>query len=350
LALRPLASTLNLNLQVDAALIRFTLRLAAFTAAGVAIFKSVSLPHGYWLPFTIVVVLQPDYGSTRQRAAQRMLGTIGGSLVASALLWLELPLPVLLGAAALTMFGFGYWVKRNYAYAIFFITLFIVLLTGASEPATLAFTVERLGSTFAGGVLALLAAQLFWPVWERDRFPPILAAAFRANRDYLKLLMARLETGNAFDDEAIRAKRRAESANNAAFSSLRRLTGDPRSRREGLDYAATLANGNQRLTRALNVLSLHLVPGKPIAAEILTRFTMPAAAALEALADTIEHGASAPGSTEELLRALEQDLFPARTAPERERWIYAQLTRAATELSASLLTLQKEAPARAVIR
>lgn len=350
LALRPLASTLNLNLQVDPALIRFTLRLAAFTAAGVAIFKSVALPHGYWLPFTLVVILQPDYGSTRQRAAQRMLGTIAGSLLASTLLWLRFPLPVLLVAAAATMFGFGYWVKRNYAFAIFFITLFIVLLTGASEPPTLEFTVERLGSTFAGGVLALFAAQLFWPVWERDRFPPILAAAFRANRDYLKLLMARLETGGSFDAEAINAKRRAESANSAAFSSLRRLTGDPRSRREGLDYAATLANGNQRLTRALNVLSLHLAPGQPISPEVLARFATPAAAALDALADTIEHGASAPGSTEDLLRALEQDLFPAQPAHDRERWIFAQLTRAATELSASLLTLQKEAPARAAIR
>ncbi len=56
-----------------------------------SIFKAYALPHGYWLPFTIVVVLQPDYGSTRQRAAQRVLGTFAGSAVASALLWLHMP-------------------------------------------------------------------------------------------------------------------------------------------------------------------------------------------------------------------------------------------------------------------
>ena len=71
----------------------------------------------------------PRARSTRQRAAQRMLGTLAGSVLASAFLWLQLPPAVLIAAAAGTMFAFGYWVKRDYAVAIFFITLFIVLLT-----------------------------------------------------------------------------------------------------------------------------------------------------------------------------------------------------------------------------
>ena len=66
---RPLASALNLTWRVDPALIRFTLRLAVLMVAGVVVFKTWALPHGYWLPFTVIVVLQPDYGSTRQRAA-----------------------------------------------------------------------------------------------------------------------------------------------------------------------------------------------------------------------------------------------------------------------------------------
>ena len=55
---------------------------------------SIHDKDGYWLPFTMVVVLQPDYGSTRQRAAQRVLGTLAGSLAASVLLWVKPPLPV----------------------------------------------------------------------------------------------------------------------------------------------------------------------------------------------------------------------------------------------------------------
>ncbi|MEO6567403.1 MAG: FUSC family protein, partial [Opitutaceae bacterium] len=242
--LRPLASTLNFSRRVDPALVRFTVRLAVLMTFGVVIFKAYALPHGYWLPFTMIVVLQPDYGSTRQRAAQRVLGTFAGSVVASALLWFHLPFAALAVAMAGTIFTFGYFVKRNYAVAVFFITLFIVLLTEAEHPVTLSFTVERLLSTLAGGALALIAALFFWPVWERDRFPPILAEGLRANREFLQLLMARLISGSRYDDDAIAAKRRAETSNSAIFSSLQRMTGDPKNRREGLEAAATLANGN----------------------------------------------------------------------------------------------------------
>src|SRR5882724_9461497 len=86
--LRPLASALNLRLQVDPALVRFTGRIAVLTMIGVVVLRVLNLPHGYWLPFTMVVVLQPDFGSTRQRAGQRVFGTFAGSLLASVLLWL----------------------------------------------------------------------------------------------------------------------------------------------------------------------------------------------------------------------------------------------------------------------
>ena len=107
----------------------------------------------------------PEYGATRLRAGQRVLGTFAGSLLASLLLWLTLPPAVLLAAMAVTMFGFAFWLKRNYTIAVFFITLFVVLITEAATKVTIAFTVERLAATAAGGLLALLAAQLFWPVW-----------------------------------------------------------------------------------------------------------------------------------------------------------------------------------------
>jgi len=350
--LRPLASALNLTWHVDPALVRFTVRVATLTMLGVIVFKLSGSAHGYWLPFTIVVVLQPDYGSTRRRAAQPVLGTLAGSVVASALLWLHLPFAALAVAMAATMFVFGYLVKRNYALAVFFVTLFIVLLTEASGPVTLAFTEERLASTLGGGALALLAAMFFWPLWERDRFPAILAHALRANRAYLGLLGARLATGGSYDREAIAAKRQAESANSTVFSSLQRMIGDPKNRRDGLEQAAALANGNQRLTRALTVLALHLTPGATLARTELTRFIELASTALEAIAKAAEFGPPPPARLEPLVAALERDSLPlpgrdeTGAIAERNRWVSAQLARAGTELAAMLLAVQDAAPAQ----
>lgn len=50
------------------------------------------------------------------------------------------------------------------------------------------------------------------------------------------------------------------AANSAAFSSLQRMMGDPRNQQAGLEHAAALANGVQRLTRGFTALALQLAP------------------------------------------------------------------------------------------
>jgi uncharacterized membrane protein YccC len=341
--LKPLASALNLRWKVDRALVRHTARITVLTMIGVAAFKLLRLPHGYWLPFTMVVVLQPDYGSTRQRAAQRMLGTVVGSVLASGLLALRLPFDVLMAATAAASFVFIYLVKRRYGVAVVFITLYVVLLTESGGPVTLAFTGERLGDTLAGGLLALVFALIFWPVWERGRFPGILARALRANGDYLKVLAAHLGDGRPYDHEVAMARRRAERANGDAFSSLQRMMGDPKARQERLEEAAALANGNQRLTRALSVVALHLEPEPAVSHGETVAFADRASAALGAIAAAIE----GHGPTAERLEAMRQAIdqarapdLPADEAGKRRRWIYSQLSRGTTELSAMLLAAE----------
>lgn len=345
--LRPLASALHLTWSVDWALIRYTGRIAVLTLAAVAFMKTHHLAHGYWLPFTIVVVLQPDYGSTRRKAAQRLVGTLAGSILASLTLWMHLPFASIMAAVAVTSFAFGYYLKRNYGLAVVFITLFVVLLTEANGPATLALTAERMGSTAAGGALALLAALVFWPVWERDRFRPILAASLRANIPYLQLIAGRLASGGPYDREVSAAKRRAEVANAQTFSSLERMGGDPKNRQDLLQQAAALANGNQRLTRSLSLLALHLKPGATVPQPELPEFAARAAAALGAMADAIEDPAAVTGSLEAGRAALDRLRLPQAEGPEsgdgpgpvHHRWVFDQCARAMTELSAMLLAV-----------
>ncbi|MDB6094399.1 MAG: rane protein [Verrucomicrobia bacterium] len=340
--LRPLASTLNFSRRFDPALVRFTGRLGVLLMIGVGIFEYFKIDRGYWLPLTIVVVLQPDYGSTRLRAAQRLIGTLVGGTLASLLLWLKLPAVVLLVAIAATIFAFSYYLRKNYAIAVFFITLMIVLLTEASSRVTIHFTIERLLATAAGGIMAMLAALLFWPVWEWQRFPPILAKALRASRVYLDLLQARLASGGSYDAELVAAKRQTESANAEVFASLQRMAGDPKHQQAALAPAAAIANGNQRLARALTTMALHLTPGTPLKHPEAARFHELATAALEALARRMESKESNPGELAPLLAALENFQGPLvgfanDATTRRDQWMFGQMSRAVVELSAMLL-------------
>jgi len=347
--LRPLASTLHFSPRLDPALVRFTARLGVLLVLGVALFELLEIPRGYWLPLTIVVVLQPDYGSTRLRAAQRVLGTLVGGLLASVLLWLKLPALVLLAAVAATIFGFAYYLRKNYAIAVGFITLMIVLLTETSGTVTLQFTLERLLATMAGGTMAMLAALLFWPVWEWQRFPGFLAGALRANRDFLDLLHTRLATGGGYDGPVVAAKRRAEAANGAVFASLQRMAGDPKHQQDRLAQAAALANGNQRLTRALTTMALHLTPGSPLTHPEAGRFFELANGALGTLAQQVESPDSAAPPLGPLLAALENYEAPlAASEPgagaQRDTWVFGQMSRAALELSAMVLAAAPTPP------
>ncbi len=338
--LRPLAFSLNLQWRPDPALVRFIARTTVLQLIGVAVFKLLHLERGYWLPLTMVVVLQPEYGTTRMRAGQRVIGTLAGSVLASVLLWLSLPPAVLMTAMAATMAGFAFWLKRNYTIAVFFITLFVVLITEISTRVTIAFTVERLAATAAGGILALLAAQLFWPVWERERFPVLLAQALRANRKYIRLLGERLASGGGYDAEVIDAKRAVELADSMVFTSLQRMSADPKNRQAPLEEAAALANGNLRIARRLTVVALHLTPGTPLNRPELARFVALASATLELLAVSAE--SEQPDTARFTAMRTELDQIAFRTPgenpiPPMENEVCGQFARCTTQLSAMLI-------------
>jgi len=108
--------------------------MAVFTMLAVALYEVWNIPRGYWIAFTIMVVLQPDYGSTRQRAAARIGGTVGGIVLAGCLLELKLPLLALDAFATAMAFVFAYFLKRRYWLAIFFVTINLVLITETMSP------------------------------------------------------------------------------------------------------------------------------------------------------------------------------------------------------------------------
>jgi uncharacterized membrane protein YccC len=203
----------------------------------------------------------------------------------------------------------------------------------ATGPVTLALTLQRLGFTLAGCLLAVVGAIVFWPVWERDQMPPLLAEALRANRVLLDALLGRMEGQEAGGlKQVVEAKLQAQRANSLIFSSLNRMAGDPKIHRQGLEEAAALANGNLRITRWLNAGSVHLQEDLPLLP--LSPFRQAACASLEALAAVVEGGD--PETLAQAQAALEAASLPG-AIDVRATWVLGQLAKTGTELSAMLL-------------
>ncbi len=316
-SLRPLGAALNLRMPVDQVFVRFMLRVTVLVMIGIVVVDALDLAHSYWLPFTVVVVLQPDYGSTRYRGLYRSAGTLAGAVLAVGLLQLHLPSTVTIPLMTVFLFFFAFFLRRNTVLSALFVTIFVVLLTGRHEPLTAAVAWERLAANSLGAVLALAGAFAFWPVWENTRFAAILAAAIRANLHYWQQISIRRRDGGGFDDELVRAKQRIEAANANVFASLMRLTADPEKQRAGLEQAAALANGNQRLTRAFSVVALRLMQSpEPALSSGPDPFPPQVTVTLETVADAIAGNAVATDALHACRQALSAEAPPPDSTAE----------------------------------
>lgn len=241
-ALEPAATTLGLRELLAAALdrrsatLRHALRLAIAGGAATVAVDRLGVEQGYWITLTVVVVLQPWTDATLLRGLQRILGTaLGGALAVAALGWAETTT-----GHALVVFAFC---AASVALLPLSYGVFSVLLTPAfillAELATGDYGLARVRviDTLIGGAIALLAALLLWPRWERQRFPAELAAALRASAAWLRAQGAH----GAESEAAERARRGAGIAAMNAEASLRRLISAPRAPTAGLEALLVLS-------------------------------------------------------------------------------------------------------------
>ncbi|SFV27564.1 FUSC family protein [Thermoflavifilum thermophilum] len=243
---------------------RYALRLSLAMGIGVAIYKYFHIPHGYWLAMTTMIVLQPEFGATLQKAFQRVQGTLGGVIVGTMLLWLHLPLVINLGIVALCSFLMAYFIQRRYAIAAFFITIMVIALFHLLEPVNWQLGLIRLLVTLGGSALALLGGYAFWPYWEKYRFPALIRQAIAANTAYLQFIANALAGQRISFQQLLPYRRKAEISNQNAFLSLRRMQEEPEIHQQFLpDYFIML--GHQiRITRLLNTMALHILETNPV--------------------------------------------------------------------------------------
>ncbi|MGO0308203.1 YccS family putative transporter [Endozoicomonas acroporae] len=192
--------------RLDSPLFRHGLRLATSLTLGYGLILGLHLQPGYWVLLTILFVCQPSYSATRQKLAQRVVGTLAGLLTGIPLLYLfpgqegQLVLMVISG---ILFFAFR---TVRYDLATAFITL-LVLFCFNQQGLGFAVIMPRLGDTLLGCLLAVTAVVFILPDWESRRLNRIMALTIARHREYLAQVMAQYQTGKR-DTLAYRLSRR----------------------------------------------------------------------------------------------------------------------------------------------
>ncbi|APZ42689.1 FUSC family protein [Acidihalobacter ferrooxydans] len=257
-------SALRSNFDRHSLLLRHAARLSLTSALGILVYTLFKLPDGLWIPLTVLVILQPEFSDTRGRALQRSLGTLAGVLFAGILFilvpddsiirWLLVPL---------IFFTVWFWQDR-YAWGVAFLTPFIILLLHLLAANTYTEIFARIAYTLGGAALAMGAAYVLWPIWQRERLPMQVSKALRANRNFAQAVFDGLLAGGTFDQHTHELRRLSELEAVNLELSRQSFCAEPAHR--GIDVTAVTSATlyNNRLARHLNAVAGHL--GTPLRA------------------------------------------------------------------------------------
>jgi uncharacterized membrane protein YccC len=215
------------NLRWSSPTFRYALRVAM--AISVGLLSAEWLPyqsHGYWIALTIAVILKPSFAITRQRRADRLVGTLIGCLLTAAILHFVHAPALLFGFLFVATAAGPTFLTIKYRYTAIAASMQALLLIGLTVPHAAGAINERLLDTLLGTLIATFFSYVL-PSWEYQNLPLLVDAVLDTNRKYIdaaaELLLRR--TGDDFHYRISR-KRFMDSLGNLS-AALGRMLDEP---------------------------------------------------------------------------------------------------------------------------
>jgi uncharacterized membrane protein YccC len=285
--------TLRANLTPHSAAFRHAVRLSGALMVATVVSHLLPVERGYWLPLTVLVVLQPDFGATFTRGFARVAGTVLGVAVVTALLAALRPGPGLLVVLTVVL-GFGAMSLFRVSFAAFSacVTAVITVLLAFAGLPGFSTVVDRLIDTVAGGVIAMLA-YLVWPTWEAVRLRRSLADLLEAQGRYGSVVLRAYADPESRDVDVLRqARLEARLARTNAEASVNRAFAEPRPhRRVDPELALGTVAAIRRYALAILALHGHLPTASPVVTTRLDGLVDAMDATLGGLAASLRNGA-----------------------------------------------------------
>lgn len=177
--------TLIDHLNFKSSTFRYALRVTLTMLAGLFIGTFFEFENAYWILLTIVVIMRPGYGLTKQRSTHRVIGTIIGGILGIITLVL-IDNNIVLSIFAVFSMLLGYWLSGvDYKIGVSFVTFYVILIYGLLTNEAEAHLVYRILDTAIGSMLAFLGTRFLWPSWELHSVNTNLEKSLRAIQLYI---------------------------------------------------------------------------------------------------------------------------------------------------------------------
>lgn len=249
--------TLKENLSFSSTIFRHSLRLTLSIAAGFVIGLIFPLQNVYWILLTIVVIMRPGYGLTKQRSFQRIIGTVVGGIIAFAFLSF-VHNSVIIGTLTIVCMLLGYaFTTINYRIGATFVTIYVVFVYAMLTPDITDVIQYRIIDTAVGAAIAFLANYLLWPSWEFMNLPVFIRKSIEANRDYLAEISLYYNQKGTVTTSYRLARKNAFVELGNLMSSYQRMTQEPKSKQKQQTQVYKLVVLNHTLVSSLASLGTY---------------------------------------------------------------------------------------------
>lgn len=177
--------TIAEHLNFQSAIFRYSLRITLAMFVGYLIGKIFDFENEYWILLTIVVIMRPGYGLTKQRTKHRIIGTIIGGILGILTLIIT-DNNVILSILTIVSMLLSYWLSNSdYKLGVTFTTYYVIMIYGILNGTAESQLVYRILDTGVGALLAFLATMFIWPTWELHSVNKHSESSLKAIRDYL---------------------------------------------------------------------------------------------------------------------------------------------------------------------
>ena len=251
-------STLLQNLSFASTIFRHSLRLTITLMTGLLIGTFVSFQNEYWILLTIIVIMRPGYGLTKERSFHRMIGTVVGGLVAFGILYFIQDKSII-GAFSIVSMLLGFaFTQINYKISATFVTMYVVFIYGIITPNISDLVQYRIIDTLVGVILAFIANHFLWPSWEFLQVPIHLEKAIKSNLLYLNEIAIYYNKKGSISTSYRLARKNAFIEIGNLMASYLRMTQEPKSKQQQLPLVYKLAVLNHSLMSSLASLGTYI--------------------------------------------------------------------------------------------
>ena len=246
------------NFHIKSQAFRHALRLSCAMLIGYSLGKLLNVSNAYWILLTIVVIMRPNFGLTKERSIKRVVGTLIGVFIAAGIILITQNQNIFLVIIAIsTVLSFSL-IQRNYTIAATAITLNVVFIFSLLQPDLWDVIQFRLIDTIIGASVAIAVNYIIIPNWEAESFEQSFTDVLASAQLYLKEIAYLYRHPSSTKMNYRLSRKEAYTQISELNASFQRYTQDPKSKQKKYAIYYDLMVLSQSLLSTLSNLGNYL--------------------------------------------------------------------------------------------